>query len=107
MHDGKSPAHVQQRWALKAAEIEKQASGDKKSQKHLPAFLFNDDLAKIQSNGKNIEQDANRNFFYERNIIVEPTVPAEKLRADKEHRFKGDNSKGISKEKLFGMSLKR
>lgn len=107
---GKSPAHVQHLLELAAAEADKEASisakkSRKKSQNHMPAFMFNSDVSKIQSNAKNIEHDTHHNFFYERNIIVEPTVPPEKLLLEKKE--KGDDSQGIPKEKLKQMSLKR
>lgn len=107
---GKSPAHVQHLLELAAAEADKEASisakkARKKSQNHMPAFLFNGDVSKIQSNGKNIEHDTHHNFFYERNIIVEPSVPPEKLLL--EQKDKGDDSEGIPKAKLRQMSLKR
>ncbi|XP_037806363.1 dorsal-ventral patterning protein tolloid [Lucilia sericata] len=107
---GKSPAHVQHLLELAAAEADKEASfsskkARKKSQNHLPAFMFNSDVSKIQSNAKNIEHDTHHNFFYERNIIVEPSVPPEKLLTEK--KDKGDDSQGIPKEKLRQMTLKR
>lgn len=71
----------------------------------MPAFLYNGDAAKIQSNAKNIEHDTHHNFFYERNIIIEPSVPPAKLVLEK--KDKGDDSQGIPKEKLRQMSLKR
>lgn len=90
------------------------ASGDaknkkKNSQNNLPGFLFNNDFNKIQSNAKNIENDSGNNFFYERNIIVKPELPIEKIRAEKQEKdiVKGDDSKGISKEKLRRLSFKR
>ena len=110
---GKSPAYVQHLLELAAAEADKEAAASfkklrKKLKTHLPAFLFNGDAAKIQSNKKNIEHDTRHNFFYERNIIVEPSLPQKKhlllLDASKD---KGDDSQGIPKEKLKQMSLKR
>ncbi|XP_055850904.1 dorsal-ventral patterning protein tolloid [Episyrphus balteatus] len=80
--------------------------GQKNPHSRLPAFLFNSDLNKIQSNAKNIVNDSGNNFVYERNIIVEPSLPADKIRAEMEalgggDKIKGDNSKGVHKEKLL------
>ncbi|XP_073823057.1 uncharacterized protein [Musca autumnalis] len=107
---GKSPAHVQHLLELAAAEADRESmmsskKGRKKSQNHLPAFLYNGEASKIQSNAKSIEHDIHNNFFYERNIITQPSVPPEKLITEK--KDKGDDSHGIPKEKLRQMTLKR
>ncbi|XP_061399861.1 dorsal-ventral patterning protein tolloid [Musca vetustissima] len=107
---GKSPAHVQHLLELAAAEADRESmmsskKGRKKPHNNLPSFLYNGDASKIQSNGKNIEHDIHNNFFYERNIITQPSIPAEKLIAEK--KDKGDDSHGIPKEKLRQMTLKR
>ncbi|TMW43845.1 hypothetical protein DOY81_011076, partial [Sarcophaga bullata] len=109
---GKSPAYVQHLLELAAAEADKEAAASfkkarKKLKTHLPAFLFNGDALKIQSNKKNIEHDSRHNFFYERNIIVEPSLPQKKLLLLDDSKDKGDDSQGIPKEKLKQMSLKR
>ncbi|TMW45648.1 hypothetical protein DOY81_009274, partial [Sarcophaga bullata] len=108
---GKSPAYVQHLLELAAAEADKEAAASfkkarKKLKTHLPAFLFNGDALKIQSNKKNIEHDSRHNFFYERNIIVEPSLPQKKLLLLDDSKDKGDDSQGIPKEKLKQMSLK-
>ncbi|XP_013102687.2 dorsal-ventral patterning protein tolloid [Stomoxys calcitrans] len=107
---GKSPAHVQHLLELAKAEADRESltsskKGRKKPLSHMPAFLYNGEKGKIQSNAKNIEHDTNHNFFYERNVITEPSVPPEKLLSDK--KDKGDDSQGIPKEKLRQLSLKR
>lgn len=79
----------------------------KNPHKRLSAFPPSSDLNQIQSNAKNIENDsAGNNFVYEPNIIVEPALSVDKRSAEMEvliggvdDKIKGDNSKGVHKEK--------
>ncbi|XP_037943327.1 uncharacterized protein LOC119676165 [Teleopsis dalmanni] len=101
----KSPAHVQQLMKLAtlaaaSTSDDDVASGERKikAKKNLPALLFNNDLKEIHDiNAKNIENDSRHSSLYERNTIVEPTLPIEKISAKKKlkNNLKGVDSYGI------------
>lgn len=84
----KPPAYIRNLLKFAAAEAAKKAA-----------------TSKIQSNDKNIEHDEHNNFFYERNIIVEPSIPAQKFSST--YKEKGEESQHVSKEQLTRMSFKR
>ncbi|XP_036324703.1 dorsal-ventral patterning protein tolloid [Rhagoletis pomonella] len=119
-HGAIEPTHLKHLLDIAAVQAEAAAAiaaGDEEAKNvwsranaNRPAFLFDSAaLSKIQSNTKSISNDDGGNFFYERNIIVEPALSAAKLKAERQQKnaMKGDDTSGIPRQRLQSLAFRR